>query len=150
MSEEQEGQKGQQSGLSQESSQKDRGPSKAEWIVGAIAAVLILGGIGFLVYQAWTRASLPPIVTVETKRILPQKARGYVVEFVARNDGGMTARGLAVEGRLLEGKGGKEVEKSSTTLTWVPAHAERQGGLFFSHNPSRYWLDIGPVGYERP
>lgn len=149
MSEEEQGQKGEQGG-SQESSQKDRGPSKAEWIVGAIAALLILGGIGFLTYHAWTRPSLPPVVAVETKRILPQEQGGYVVEFVAKNDGGRTARGLAVEGRLLESKGGKEVEKSSATLTWVPAHAERQGGLFFSHDPRRYRLEIGPVGYERP
>ena len=45
---------------------------------------------------------------------------------------------------------GKVVEKSSTTIQWVPAHAERQGGLFFSRNPLDYELKLRPQGYERP
>ncbi len=125
-------------------------PSATEWLVGGIATFLVLAGIGFLAYEAWHGTSSPPLLRVRAERILPQPAGGYVVEIVAENQGGTTARGLVVKGKLL-GPGSVQVmETSTTTLSWVPAHADREGGLFFSHDPRQYRLEITPEGYDRP
>lgn len=131
-------------------SSRDRPPSAVEWLVGAIASLLVLGGIGILFYDEWGSPSLSPFLAVRPTRIVAQPEGGYVVEFVAANGGSVTARGLTIEGRLLELEGGEEVGKSTATLTWVPPRAERNGGLFFSHDPRRYRLEIKPGGYERP
>ena len=129
---------------------RNQSPSRVQWIVGAMALLLVLGGIGILFYDEWGSPSLPPLVSVRATRIVAQPAGGYVVEFVAANRGGVTARALTVEGRLLDVEAGQEVGKSTATITWVPPRAEREGGLFFSHDPRRYRLEIKPGGYERP
>lgn len=129
--------------------QEHRKPGTAEWIVGTISGLLVLTGIGFLSHEALTDTSRPPLVVVEPTNVLEYE-QGYVVEFSAYNSGGLSARALSIQGRLLESRGGKEVEKSSAALTWLPANARRKGGLFFSRDPRKYHLELTPVGYERP
>ena len=133
-------------------------PSKLEWLIGSVSMLLVLTGIGFLLYEAWTGTSLPPMVTLRVDRTT-ETPRGYVVEVTAANTGGTTARAVTIEGRLLEPAAGagssgqtapKVVETSSATLQWVPAHAERRGGLFFSRDPADYQLRVRPLGYDRP
>ena len=129
---------------------KGNSPSSVEWIVGAIALLLVLVGIGLLVHGEWETSPVPPVVSIEGKRVMSQPGGGYLVEFVVFNRGSVTVRGLTVEGRLLDLKGGEEGGRSTTTFTWVPSRAEGWGGLFFSHDPREYRLEIKPGGYERP
>lgn len=147
-----------QSRQEQKESAQHKEPSTPEWIIGSLSMLLVLTGLGFLVYEAWSGTSLPPMVTVRVDRTI-ETPTGHVVEVTAANSGGTTARSVMIEGRLLEpasGAGGsvqsglKVVEKSSTTLQWVPAHAERGGGLFFSRNPADYELRVRPLGYDKP
>ncbi|MDQ4100047.1 MAG: hypothetical protein M3121_06070 [Chloroflexota bacterium] len=127
---------------------KGSGPSAMEWWVGGIATLLVLSAVGFLAYEAWRGTSLPPMIEVRLGQVLPLPERGYVVEFAAANTGGTTAQGVAIEGTLIDG--GTTVETSGTTLQWVPAHAERQGGLFFQRDPRQHRLELRAKGYERP
>jgi uncharacterized protein (TIGR02588 family) len=60
----------------------------------------------------------------------------------------VTAEGVVVEGELTIEDGQKEV--SHTEIDYVPAHAERRGGLFFSQDPRRGELRLRVLGYEEP
>jgi uncharacterized protein (TIGR02588 family) len=129
--------------------QTDAGDSATatQWVIGSISILLVLMLLGFVFYEAVTGTSVPPIISVRQERILPAD-QGFIVEFTAKNTGGSTAKNLAIEGILTEN--GKVVEKSNATLDFSPSHAERQGGLIFSHDPRRYKLEIQPKGYDRP
>ena len=147
-----------QRGQDQHQSRERRGPSAIEWLIGAISTVLVLSAIGFLAYQARSGISLPPTVSVRADRIL-ETPGGYLVEITAANTGGTTAQGLTIEGQLVETESGRAgvqqssgtvVETSSATFQWIPAKAERRGGLFFSRNPLDYKLELQPKGYQQP
>src|ERR687897_2772043 len=73
--------------------------SVSEWIVAIFSAALVLGLLGFLVYEGVGSPKTPPDVTIEVDSI--QKAGpGYLVLFRARNSGRTTAAEVLVEGEL--------------------------------------------------
>ncbi len=100
-----------------------------------------------MLYQAAAGDSSPPDVTVHVDSIVPTR-NGYLVQFRAVNEGGATAEGLTVEGVLRNGA--EILESSSTVLEYVPAHSEREGGLFFSSDPRQHQLQLRAKGYENP
>lgn len=76
---------------------KPEGPSIWEWVVGAVGLILVLGAIGFLVYEAVVSKDRPPDVVVEVSGI-DNVSTGYLVKLVVRNRGDQTASGVGVEG----------------------------------------------------
>ena len=115
---------------------KDQGKLKDAplwmWGIGVLGSVLVLGSIGFMLYEAAAGDSSPPDVTIRMDSIRPTQ-NGFLIEFRAINEGGTTAQGLTVEGELRNGT--DSVETSSTTIQYVPSHSERAGGLFFKSDP---------------
>jgi uncharacterized protein (TIGR02588 family) len=121
--------------------------SKWEWVAAAVGLVLVLGAVGFIVYNALTAEPSVPAVTVEhvgTER----SAGGYVVKFRARNSGPSTAASLTISGTLHDGS--TEIEKSEVTLDYLPPRGERQGGLIFQTDPSEHELRLTAQGYVDP
>ena len=117
------------------------------WAIGLLGLVLVVGSIGFALYEAAVGDSSPPNVTVQFEGVVPAQ-NGFLVEFRVINEGGTTAAGLTVEGELRNGA--EIVETSDTTLDYVPSHSERQGGLFFTMDPQQYELQLRAKGYETP
>ena len=117
------------------------------WSIGFLGLVLVLGSIGFALYEAVWGDSSPPDVTVEIDRIVPAQ-NGFLVEFRLINEGGRTAAGLTVEGMLRNGT--EILETSNTTVEYLPSHSERAGGLFFTLDPRAYDLQLRATGYETP
>lgn len=117
------------------------------WGIALVGLALVAGSIGFMLYQALAGDSSPPDVTVHADSILPTRS-GYLVKFRAVNEGGSTAEGLTVEGALMSGA--EIVESSNTVIEYVPAHSEREGGLFFTSDPRQYELRLRAKGYEKP
>jgi uncharacterized protein (TIGR02588 family) len=117
------------------------------WSIGLLGLVLVLGSIGFMLYEAAAGDSSPPDVMVDVQEILPIQ-NGFLVEFRVINEGGRTAAGLIVEGELRDGI--EIVEASDTTIEYVPSHSEREGGLFFTQDPRQYELQLRATGYETP
>ena len=130
---------------------KDQGKLSAAplwmWGIAVLGLVLVLGSIGFMLYEAAAGDSSPPDVTVRVDSIRPTQ-NGFLIEFRAINEGGTTAQGLTVEGELRSGT--DSVETSDTTIEYVPSHSERAGGLFFKSDPRQYQLQLRAKGYERP
>jgi uncharacterized protein (TIGR02588 family) len=117
------------------------------WGIAVLGLVLVLGSIGFMLYEAAAGDSSPPDVTVRVDSIRPTQ-NGFLIEFRAINEGGTTAQGLTVEGELRNGA--DSVETSNTTIEYVPSHSERAGGLFFKSDPRQYELLLRAKGYEKP
>ena len=117
------------------------------WGIGLLGLLLVLGSIGFALYEAAIGDSSPPNVTVEVEEIV-RLENGFLVEFRVVNQGGTTAAGLTVEGELRNGT--EIVETSDTTIEYVPSRSERSGGLFFTRDPGQYELELRAKGYEMP
>lgn len=132
---------------SNESADQNTHTPLLEWLMAFLGLILVAGSIGFLLYQAITTGDSPPNIIVRTSSTTPIE-NGYLVTFQVTNQGESTAKGLVVEGQLKNDKG--EVETSETTLDYVPARSEREGGLFFTQNPEQFELQLRAVGYEQP
>ena len=117
------------------------------WGIALVGLALVVGSIAFTLYEATAGDASPPDVTVRVESITPTR-NGFLVEFRAINEGGTTAEGLTVEGELRSGT--ESVETSDTTVEYVPAHSEREGGLFFASDPRQYELRLRAKGYEKP
>ena len=121
--------------------------STAEWIVAAVSATLVLGMIGFLVYDGVASPGTPPDVTIEVDSI-QQAGPGYLVIFRVRNSGRKTAADVNVEGELMADSG--QVETSEITVDYVPARGQQRAGLYFTRDPRRLNLRLRAQGYREP
>lgn len=125
------------------------GGAKSRWEGAAalVSTLLVLGVVGYLLYDAVARPRTPPAVTVQADTVL--KAGGlWLVRFHAENRGHRTAAGVKVEGRLREGE--QSVETSEAVLDYVPGESVRRGGLFFRADPRAYRLELRALGYQEP
>jgi uncharacterized protein (TIGR02588 family) len=119
-----------------------------ELAVGVLGLVMVLGVLGFLLYEAFQPNSAPAVV-VEPEQII-HNASGYLVLMRAANQGGETAAAVVVEGSLLADDGAEPVELSELTFDYVPANSYRQGGLFFVQNPEEFDLRLQVKSYVDP
>jgi uncharacterized protein (TIGR02588 family) len=118
-----------------------------EWLVGGLGALLLVGTIGFLVWHGLGRDDTPPDVRLTVDRI-EQLQNGYLVRFRAGNQGGSTAAQLVIEGELAGPEG--PIETSEATLDYLPPRSDREGGLFFAHDPRGLDLRLRAEGYAKP
>lgn len=118
-----------------------------EWFTAAVGLLLISVTVVYLAYVGLTRPDGPPSVDIEVVDVRRQEGQ-YLVRFRARNDGNSTAAALVVEGRLEEG--GRVVENAQATIAYLPQRSVRQGGLFFSKDPSGHALSVSAVAYSTP
>src|SRR5688572_16293158 len=131
---------------SQEQQEKDAIPIW-EWIVAGVGLVLVAGVIGFLIYEAFTGKRLPPDVKLSVESVV-QTRNGFLVKITAVNEGGQTAEGVDIEGELRTGT--ESVERSRTTIDYLPPRSEKRLGLFFTRDPRQLDLRVRSLGYEEP
>lgn len=122
--------------------------SRWEWVAAGVSLLILLGVLGFLLYDAVDSTSTPPRVEVVVDSVGPAGPAGFLVTFTATNSGDETAGGVLVQGELRSDTG--LVESAEATLSYVPSHSSRSGGLIFQHDPRRYALQVRPRGYDRP
>jgi uncharacterized protein (TIGR02588 family) len=137
----------QQKGNTQGEGEKLKDAPLWMWGIAFIGLAMVIGSIGFMLYEAAAGDPSPPDVTVGVDLILPTRS-GYLVKFRAVNEGGSTAEGVTVEGELRNGT--ESMETSNTTIEYVPSHSEREGGLYFTLDPKQYELRLRAKGYEKP
>lgn len=131
---------------------QDRGKTAREplleWVSAGIGLVLTLAIVALIGREALNgETAQPPAIEVVAGRVTPIQA-GFVVEVTALNRSGGTAAGVEVEGALMSGT--DEVETSGLTFDYVPGHAQRRGGLFFTQDPRRHRLQLRALGYQAP
>jgi uncharacterized protein (TIGR02588 family) len=119
-----------------------------EWIAAGLGLLLTLGMLAIIGQEALRGdSSQLPAIEVRVARVVPAPS-GFLVEIVANNRSGGTAAAVQIEGMLKSGE--TEIEAASLTLDYVPGHAERKGGLFFTRDPRLYQLEVRPLGYQAP
>ena len=131
---------------SQKQQEKDAIPIW-EWIVAGVGLVLVAGVVGFLIYEAFTGKRLPPDVKLSVDSVVEIR-NGFLVRITAVNEGGMTAEGVIVEAELRSGT--EPVERSRTTIDYLPPRSEKKAGLFFTRDPRQLDLQVRSLGYEEP
>jgi uncharacterized protein (TIGR02588 family) len=95
--------------------------------------VVVVAAVGFMLYQALSERGKPvPRVTIQVDTVAPYSA-GHVVQIIARNEGGATATNVLIEGALRADTG--LVEKSQTTVDFVPAWLAAEGGPLLHEGP---------------
>lgn len=117
-----------------------------EKIAAGIGATLLLGSIGYTLYQS-LKPSSPPDVVIEEEAAFVSP-NGFIVTFEARNRGGETASQTVVTGTLR--RDGQDIEEREVTLDYVPANSSRRGGLFFENDPASGELSLRADGYVQP
>lgn len=117
-----------------------------EWILAAAGAILVVGAIGMSIYRGVSTARQVAF-DVEVVSIVGS-ATGFTVTFRVKNTGDATGAAVNIEGKLT--KNGTDLESSTSTLSYVPAESEREGGLFFTNDPSQHELQVRVKGYEKP
>lgn len=122
-------------------------PPALEWLAAAIGLILVVGAVGFMIYQAVAQEKTPPNINISVDSIVPTEG-GFRVGFRVNNRGTQTASALNIEGELKKGE--ESIETSGVTLDYAPSNSERKGGLFFTKNPKDFDLQIRATGYEEP
>jgi uncharacterized protein (TIGR02588 family) len=123
-----------------------RGSPAGEYAAGAVGALLVVALIVFLAYQAVVRDALPEIA-VEVTQVDVAPA-GYAVRIEVTNEGGTTAEGVVISGRLT--RDGRQVDQSSSTVPYIPPDSMRTVALVFSEDPRTGQLTVGSDGYTVP
>lgn len=130
----------------EESGRRQRVPL-IEKVTAAIGLALVIVAAGTIGYEALLGSSTPPDIDVEVVAVRPV-TDGFLAEIRSVNRGGTTGAQVRIEGVLLDG--GRPVEVSSTTFSYVPNHSHQSGGLFFRNDPARHRLEVRATGYEEP
>jgi uncharacterized protein (TIGR02588 family) len=119
----------------------------SEWIVASIGAVLVLASIAILIHGVVTSTDSPPVLRVRVASI--ERAGGqYLVMIEVGNQGGATAAEARIEAELRQQ--GAVVERSETTVDYIPRNSIRRAGLLFDRDPGAHELTLRASGYREP
>jgi uncharacterized protein (TIGR02588 family) len=121
--------------------------NRLEWAVFGVGFILVLGTVGFLVWDAATARDSPPDLAV-TLGAPERRGEGWAVPVTVRNRGQETAEEARVE-VVLELPGG-EREEAELDFAFVPRGSKREGWVQFLHPPASGRLTGRVTGYEQP
>ena len=122
--------------------------TRAELVVGALGALLVLAALVFLGYQAVLVREDDAALRTAVTRVEVAPPSQHVVHFEVTNDGGVTAEAVRVVGELR--RGGRTVEEVWATLPYVPVESRRSGALVFDEDPASGTLAVRATSYHRP
>lgn len=128
---------------------KARAPEPIEWIVGGVSAALVAAMLGFLLVDGVLREDAPPVLTTTVESIDEMPRGTFRVAVRVANDGDLTAGSVEIEGEIRDA-GDAEIETSSVTIAYVPAHSSAKATLLFDEDPRRHDLRVTPKGFGEP
>ncbi|SEO76142.1 TIGR02588 family protein [Salinihabitans flavidus] len=118
-----------------------------EWVVASVAGVIVAAMLGFLLFQAFTKADADPDPLAVVKSVTPV-SNGYRMEISARNKGGGTAANIKFRAELRSE--GRSVESADVTFSYLPSHSKRQGAFIFENDPRGYNVVLQAESYTAP
>lgn len=119
-----------------------------EWTVFAISLVLVLGTLGYLVYDGATLGQAPPKIEFQLGQPQPQLDH-FVIAVSAINHGDETAQAVHIEVTLESS--GQEQESAEFDLAFLPRHSTRQGWVTFQTDPRTVEkIQARVLGFEKP
>src|SRR5690606_38576706 len=119
-----------------------------EWMVFAVSLLMVIGILGYLVYQvAVYEEGSPDLHFTYVHGPAPHAPHRYFLRI--KNDGQETAEEGQVE-MVLE-RGGEEMETAALTLPYLPKQSVREGWLVFSKDPATAdTLYARVISYKKP
>lgn len=104
-----------------------------EWTVFSLSVLLVIGILGYLIYQSsiYEPGSPDLVVTYEKD---PSPHAPYRFHLFVKNDGQETAEEVNIEMVLL--KNGEELEMGTIQIPYSPKESTREGWINFSINPA--------------
>lgn len=124
------------------------GASRWEWVAGVVGALVVLGAVGVLGWEAVTRDGSPPALAVAVDTVFPQPGGRWAVTVRVRNEGGTAAAGVVVEAE--QRVPGAEPERGETTLDFVPPGGEREATFVFAGDPRAHPPEARVSGFHAP
>lgn len=118
--------------------------SRVEWAASLGAFAVILGLIGFLLFEAMTRSPGPPALRTAVVGVEERGAQTEV-KILVENRGGRAADAVSVEGRSTAGAGIR-----MATLDHAPPRSKRTVVLVFEAPVDPLDLEVSIVGYTVP
>ena len=112
---------------------------RIEWIAGSVSALVVLGMIGFFVYEAISGADGLPRLEVTVDPV-DQIAGGTHLRYLIRNEGGRAASAVTLSVTL----------RRSVIVDYVPAHSQVSGGLNVPESARPGDLELTVDGYVDP
>jgi len=119
-----------------------------EWIVFAISLILVVGTLGYLVYDGTNTANSPPSFEFQLGQSQPQQ-NYFVVPVSVTNQGDETAEGVLIE-VVLESDG-TEQETAEFEIAFLPRQSTREGWVTFKTDPRTVdQMSARVMGFEKP
>jgi uncharacterized protein (TIGR02588 family) len=116
------------------------GAERIEWIAGGVSALVVLGMIGFFVYEAVAGSDGPPRLEVSAE---PVAGEGAHLRYRVRNSGGRPAVGVTLSLTLADGS------RRSVIVDEVPPRSEVEGGMYLPE-ASGQEVELTVDGYVDP
>ena len=117
-----------------------------EWIAGSISALIVVGTIVYLGFEAIQGTSDGPLLSAQVQQIRAI-GRTFVVEVEVRNESRAAAAEVQIAGEARSPDGTKR--EGTATVDFVPGFSSRHVSLVFDFDPGRN-PDLRVVGYVTP
>ena len=118
-----------------------------EWSVFAVALLLVLATVGYLVREALTTQVDAPPDLVVTLGQPTRTAGGHRVPVQVENRGGETAEQVQVTVSL---EGSEGSEDAALMIPYLPRESRRSGWVTFQGDPGAGVLRVEGVAYQAP
>ena len=125
---------------------RGRGPSRAEWTIFAVAALLIVGVAGVLVADWLSESSTPPAFEVVVERVVEIDGLHHVNASV-RNTGGEAVAEATVSAAL---EIDADVTELDEVVAFLSADEETSVTFIFEDDPNDGELTVDVSSYREP
>ena len=117
-----------------------------EWIVFALALILVSATLGYLIYAGASMDDEPP--SLEVRLGTPEQRQfNFIVPVTVVNHGDETAEGVRIE--VVMESGGELIARGEFDIPFLPRHATREGWVTFDQDPRTAQLKARVRGYQR-
>jgi uncharacterized protein (TIGR02588 family) len=107
----------------------------------------VLASIAILIHSGATSPDSPPRLSVRVASI-ERAGEQYLMMIEVGNEGGSVAADVRIEAELRQD--GAVVERSETTLDFVPRNSRRRAGVLFMRDPRAHEFTLRASGYREP
>jgi uncharacterized protein (TIGR02588 family) len=118
-----------------------------EWVVFALALILVSSTLSYLIYAGVSMGHEPP--SIEVRLGTPEQRQfNFIVPVTVVNHGDETAEGVKIE--VVMESGGEEKARGELDIVFLPRHATREGWVTFEQDPRTAQLKARVLGYQKP
>lgn len=129
-------------------SAQDRGPHPAEWLIGGVAAVVVVVLLGYLTYLGVANGGRAPEFVLSVEKV-DRVGEGFHVNVAVTNAGQATAAAVVVRATL--GEEEVVIETGEIEFDYLPAGSTRRGAFVVSNDPAPpRELVLSVIGYTDP